>query len=336
MFIPIQVEYHNMLKLNSLQYSKSNDLEISNKYSVSALKSNKSFDDLCLQYYSKFHYKCLKTFSFSKEGFLGLLLELKGKIAVSVGETQFLIDGAKMYESLGFEIQWVRLNKDGTTNLYDLKNQDIDFLFLSSYVMDTFLQIDLERIQKFTKAKIISNGTAHRSDQSNSVYFDNYKLNGFNVSGVLLFNDDMFDLLPIGQIDTIALKMCFLGLEKQKGNCQVKNILIEELCKLFSEDIHLFVDKQKTLPNSLHFGLKGIKARELIRTMALSKIYISNGEGCSLGLSKPSRIIQEMGYAEEMSRTAISLSFIDDITKEDIINFTKVLYLKYQQIKMLS
>jgi len=146
----------------------------------------------------------------------------------------------------------------------------------------------------------------------------------------------MFNLLPIGQIDTIALKMCFLGLEKQKVNCQIKNILIEELCKLFSEDIHLFVDKQKTLPNSLHFGLKGIKARELIRTMALSKIYISNGEGCSLGLSKPSRIIQEMGYAEEMSRTAISLSFIDEITKEDIIKFTKVLYLKYQQIKMLS
>ena len=325
-----------MIKLNTLQYSKTKDLEISNNYSVSALKSNELYDNLCLHYYQKYHYKNLKTFSFSKEGFLGLLLELEGKIAVSVGETQALIDGARLYESLGFEIHWVRLNKDGTINLYDLRNHNIDFLFLSSYVMDTFLKIDFKRIKSFTKAKIISNGTAHRDNKSDALYFDNYKLNGFSVSGVLLFSDEIFCLLPIGQIDTIALKICFEALENQKTQTSIKEIFIEELCKLFSEDITLFVDTKKTLENSIHFGLKGIKARELIRTMALSKIYISNGEGCSLGLSKPSRIIQEMGYDEMMSRTAISLSFNEDIKKEEIVKFTKILYLKYQQIKMLS
>lgn len=325
-----------MLQLNSLQYNKCDELQISNEYSINALVPNELFDDLCRKYYKKFHYKRLKTFSFSKEGFLGLLLELKGKIAVSVGETQFLIDGAKMYESLGFEIHWVRLNKDGTINLYDLQNHDIDYLFLSSYVMDTFLEIDFNRIKKFTKATIISNATAHRNTQSDAYYFDNYKLNGFNVSGVLLFNDELFSLLPIGQIDTIAVKICFESLEKQSFKSEVKEMLIEELCKLFSEDVNLFVKREKTLPNTVHFGLKGIQARELIRTMALSKIYISNGEGCSLGLSTPSRIIQEMGYDENMSRTAISLSFSDDLTRDEIIEFIKTLYLKYQQIKMLS
>ncbi|MGB5867633.1 MAG: cysteine desulfurase [Arcobacteraceae bacterium] len=325
-----------MLQLNSLQYTRSEDLNISNKYSINALAPNELFDNLCLQYYKKFHYRRLKTFAFSKEGFLGLLLELKGKIAISVGETQYLIDGAKMYESLGFQIHWVRLNKDGTINLYDLRNHDIDFLFLSSYVMDTFLQIDFVRIKKFTKATIISNGTAQQDEKSDALYFDNYKLNGFNVSGVLLFNDDLFSLLPIGQIDTIAVKICFEALQRQSLNSDVKNVLIEELCKLFSEDVNLFVNRDKTLPNTVHFGLKGIKARELIRTMALSKIYISNGEGCSLGLSKPSRIIQEMGYDEDMSRTAISLSFSEELTRDEIKDFIKTLYLKYQQIKMLS
>jgi len=325
-----------MIKLNTLQYSKSDDLEISNNYSVSALKSNELYDDLCLQYNEKYNYNSLKTFSFLKEGFLGLLLELQGKIAVSVGETQALIDGAKLYESLGFEIHWVRLNKDGTINLYDLRNHDIDFLFLSSYVMDTFLTIDFTRIKSFTKAKIISNGTAHIDDRSDVLYFDNYKLNGFNVSGVLLFNDEVFSLLPIGQIDTIALKICFDALSKQNTKVSIKEIFIEELCKLFSGDVILFVNKKRTLENSVHFGLKGIKARELIRTMALNKIYLSNGEGCSLGLSKPSRIIQEMGYSEEMSRTSLSLSFTQDTTREEIIKFVEVLYLKYQQIKMLN
>jgi len=325
-----------MFKLNTLQYSKCDDLEISNKYSVSALVSNDLYDNLCLQYYKKYRFKNLKTFAFTKEGFLGLLLELKGKIAISVGETQALIDGAKMYESLGFEIHWVHLNKDGTINLYDLQDIDIDFLFLSSYIMDTFLKIDLDKIRKYTQAKIISNATARVDNKSYAIYFDNYKLNGFNTSGVILF-EDSFKLLAIGQIDTIALKICFDSLtdEKVKKN-DSKDLIIENLCKKFNEDIYFFVENKNTLENTIHFGLKDIKARELIRTMALNKIFISNGEGCSLGLSKPSRIIQEMGYEEKISRTSLSLSFDNNFTKKEIDDFINILYLKYKQIKMLN
>ncbi|MFW2308252.1 cysteine desulfurase, partial [Aliarcobacter butzleri] len=63
---------------------------------------------------------------------------------------------------------------------------------------------------------------------------------------------------------------------------------------------------KKTLPYTLHFALKDIKAREIIRTLAFDSIFLSKGEGCSLGLSKPSRIIQAMGYDETTRRNAIS------------------------------
>ncbi|MFA7091017.1 MAG: cysteine desulfurase [Arcobacteraceae bacterium] len=325
-----------MIKLNNLQYSKLQDIELLNTYSMSALKENSVFETLLISYKIKFGFTKLKTFAMSKEGFLGLFLELKGKIAISVGETQSVIEAGKLYECLGFEIIWLSLNQDGKVNVSALNDTTIDFLFLSSYVMDTFVITSLEEVKKLSSAKIISNASACFDALSDMVYFDNYKLTGFNTNAVLLFNDDSLNLLPIGQIDTIACKLCFDAMVNQHFNNTLKAKFEEKLKTQFKEELYFFVQPNTTLPYSLHFGLKGIKARELIRTLALSQIYITNGEGCSLGLSKPSRIIQAMGYDETTSRNAISLSFVENLTDEEIDKVVRMMYLKYKQIHSFS
>ena len=325
-----------MIKLNSLQYSKLQNIEISNDFSLSALTPNDAFETLTLEYKKMFGFNKLKTFSFSKEGFLGLFLELKGKIAISYGESEAIIESGQLYESLGFKVTWINLNKNGKVNLIELENQNINFLFLSSYVMDTFVKTSIEEAKKLTSAKIISNGSANFDKNSDVVFFDNYKLIGFNTSGVLLFNDEIFSLLEVGKIDSLAVKLCLDALKNQNFNYKLKAIFLEKLKEKFQENIYFFVNPNDTLEYSLHFGLKGIKARELIRTLALNNIFISNGEGCSLGLSKPSRIIQNMGYDEQTSRNAISFSFVDAMQNEDIEKVVDILYLKYKQIKALN
>lgn len=325
-----------MIKLNYLQFPKVESVDISNEYSLDALTLNESFDNLCFEYKNRFGYKKLKTFAFSKVGFLGLFLELKGTIAVSIGESQAIIDGAVLYESLGFEIIWIGLNKNGKVNLSELQNKNIDFLFLSSYIMDTFVKTHIEEVKKYTNAKIISNASADFDKNSDAVYFDNYKLTGFNLNGVIVFDDEMFSLLSIGEIDSLAVKLCLQSLEKQNFNTKLKDKFLKLLKDKFGESIYFFVDPKDTLAYSLHFGLKGIKARELIRTLALSDIYITNGEGCSLGLSKPSRIVQAMGYDESTSRNAISFSFVDDLSDEEIDKIVNLVYSKYRQILSFS
>ncbi|MCG3670735.1 cysteine desulfurase [Aliarcobacter butzleri] len=327
-----------MIKLNNLQYNpiKLHFLEDQN-YSLDSLVSNFTFDDLCKKYKEKFGFSKIKTFSFSKEGFLGLFLELKGKIAVSFGECEALIQGAKLYESLGFELTWIGLNKDGSVNYQELKDKDIDFLFLSSYVMDTFFETSLDDVKNFTNAKIISNGSAKIDSLSDIVYFDNYKLCGYSLSGVMLFNDEnIFELLNMAFIDTLAVKCCFEALENQKFNYEVKEKFLEKLKEKLKDNIYFFIDNKKTLPYTLHFALKNIKAREIIRTLAFDNIFLSNGEGCSLGLSKPSRIIQAMGYDETTSRNAISLNFLQDFDEETILKIVDKIEQKYKQIRVLD
>lgn len=327
-----------MIKLNNLQYNpiKLDFLEDQN-YSLDSLVSNFTFDDLCKKYKEKFGFSKIKTFSFSKEGFLGLFLELKGKIAVSFGECEALIQGAKLYESLGFELTWIDLNKDGSVNYQELKDKNVDFLFLSSYVMDTFFETSLDDVKNFTNAKIISNGSAKIDSLSDIVYFDNYKLCGYSLSGVILFNDEnIFELLNMAFIDTLAVKCCFEALENQKFNYEVKEKFLEKLKEKLKDNIYFFVDNKKTLPYTLHFALKNIKAREIIRTLAFDNIFLSNGEGCSLGLSKPSRIIQAMGYDETTSRNAISLNFLQDFDEETILKIVDKIEQKYKQIRVLD
>ncbi len=325
-----------MVKLNTLQYNKIEDIKNLENYSLDALIDNEEFEKLCLEYKNRFSFNKLKTFSFSKEGFLGLFLELKGKIAISLGESKAIVDAGKLYETLGFDIKWITLKKDGKVNLNELKDLDIDFLFLSSYVMDTFVKTDLNEVKSLTKAKIISNASANFDNLSDIVYFDSYKLIGINTSSVLLFNNDEFELLAVGQIDSLAVKLIYEALSSQKFNYEMKNIFLEKLKDVFKDDIYFFVNADDTLEYSLHFALKGIKAREFIRTLALNKIFLTNGEGCSLGLSKPSFIIQAMGYEESVSRNSISLTFTENLDSENLDKLIKTMYLKYKQIKTLN
>lgn len=306
--------------------------------SLDSLVSNFEFDSLCKEFLLTFDFKKLKSFSFSKEGFLTLLLSLKNKkIAISKGETIALIEASKLYLELGFNITYLDLQKDGDIDLEELKNGEFDYVFLSSYVIDTFLKVDLTKVKTISNAKIISNASADFSKLSDIIYFDNYKLSGYCLSGLVLFNDESFTQDFIGFTDSLAVYSCFKSyknIRKDSINTLcIKEIFLEKLKSKFKENIYFFVDNNKTLNNSFHIALKSIKARELIRTLAFLKIFLSNGEGCSLGLSKPSRVIQEMGYDETTSRNALSFSFNDNFSEESIDFIVETIYQKYMQIR---
>jgi cysteine desulfurase len=327
-----------MYKLNLLQYNNMQNLHIKSELSLNILSNNEDYINIEKEFKEKYSFENINTFSFSKSGFLSLLLELnkKGKIAVSVGETQSLIDASILFEELGFEIIWIDLLKDGNVNIEKLKDLDIDFIFISSYVMDTFVQTSIENIKKLTNAKIISNASATFDKNSDVIYFDPYKLTGYFFHGLILFNEDLFEEQSIAFKDVIALYSILEALKNQKFENSIKEIFKNKLQEVLQDDIYFFVDNNQTLPFSLHFALKNIKARELIRTLALDEILITNGEGCSLGISKPSRIIQAMGYDELTSRNSISLTFTHKLEDFEIQKIVNTIAKKYKQIKVLN
>jgi len=326
-----------MVKLNSLQYQNTNTPTLDESYSVEPLKNNSEFEAITKSFKKKYLHNSLNTFSFTKEGFLSVFFQLQGSIAISLGECEAIVQAGKMYEKLGHEITWISLNSSGEIKYQMCKDLKVDFFFVSSYVMDTFIQTSLEKIKEYTKAKIISNCSANKyAKNADLILFDAYKLCGYGVCGVILYSSDELEKQYDGETDVLGLKLIYEALEKQKFVISNKDNFIEALKEEFKEDLHFFVDANLTLPYTLHFGLKDIKARQIIRTLSLHDIYVTNGEGCSLGLARPSRIIQAMGYEEEKSRWALSFTFDKEYTSNDIQTIIKTMGQKYRQIKALS
>jgi cysteine sulfinate desulfinase/cysteine desulfurase-like protein len=258
------------------------------------------------------------------------MVELKGEIAVSKGESDAVIEAAKLQEKLGRKIHWIEICKNGQVDLQTLQSLRCDYIFLSSYTIDTFVHTPLAAVKKVCDAKIISNATAAYESVSDAIYLNPYSLTGFNSSGVLLFNDD-FTLSSIGYTDTFALFSIFEAYENKVPNTQVKSQLLTMLQERFDSDMYNFVDPNKTLEYTLHFGLKGLKARELIRTLALRDIFITNGEGCSLGLARPSKTLEYMGYTKTQCSNAVSLSFMQQYDQTQLQRFVEAMHLHYKQ-----
>ena len=324
-----------MYKLNYLNYPEANDLSLSKALSIEALSSNVAFESLSKSLTSRFNFSSLHTFSFSKEGFLGLMLELSVDIAVSRGESEALVQAALLYESLGFNVTYVGVMPNGEIDYKALKTLKEEYLFLSPYVIDTFVQVDLKKVKELFSGTLISNISATlNATNCDIVYFDVYKLSGYFTHSVLLHNE-LFEEQNLANIDTVGLKLIVDALNKKFEPISCKSEFIKVLKSTLKDDLILFVDADATLNNVIHFGLKGIKAREVIRNLSLSNIFVTNGEGCSLGLSRPSRIIQAMGYTELESRQALSLSFNRNLDSEEILSIVSKISKSYRQIKAL-
>ncbi len=326
------------MKLNSYQYPNIQTLQLDKSLSLEPLQDNFPFEKKMRDFKMQFNFNDLNFFSFTIEGLLGFMCKLKGKIAVSLGESQALIYAAQSYKNLGFEVTFIELNRDGSVKLEQLEGLTVDYTFISSYVMDTFVKTDLSKVKALmSNAVLVSNVSAscEQIDLVDVALFDAYKLTGFQTQSIALHNGEL-DEQYLGEMDAISLELISNSLANFEYSCNYKSKVIIALQEALKEDCFFFVEPSSTLDNTLHFGLKNIKAREMIRTLSLGEIFVTNGEGCSLGLSRPSKIIQAMGYSELESRQALSLSFLSDLDGDSIETLAQTIAKKYRQIRMLN
>lgn len=323
-----------MVKLNSLQYPIVLDIDFTEKITMQPLKDNTILEEKIIKFSNTFGFEKLKTFKFDSSGILSILFELKGRILVSVGESEPIVDAAKKFQQLGFDIDFIPLTKEGRLD-YE-KISKCDYVFCSAYIMDTYVKVDLNKVKELSTAKLISNISATINPNiSDLIILDAYKLTGYSIDSILLYNEEFEDAFN-SQISTVSIYQIEKAIENKTVKNEYKKLFMETLNEEFNTNIFYFVNPNECLEYTLHFGLKGIKAREIIRTLALDSIFVTNGEGCSLGMSKPSRILQEMTYEEVESRWALSLDFSVDLDEETIKKVVKTMGKKYRQIIALN
>ncbi|PAF43745.1 hypothetical protein [Helicobacter sp. 11S03491-1] len=112
-----------------------------------------------------------------------------------------------------------------------------------------------------------------------------------------------------------------------------KKLFYSCLKESLGDDLSLFVPLENTLPNSLPLRFASIKARNFLQALLLHKIYAINGQECLYGLTRPSFVLQEMGYTQLQARELISVSYRH---LEDMKNLCEILKDIYLQIRLLE
>lgn len=104
--------------------------------------------------------------------------------------------------------------------------------------------------------------------------------------------------------DTIQ-KIAFLRQKLESGLRQSSNGIV------FAQDV-------ARLPNTVLFGVPGMRAETAVIGFDLEGIAVSSGSACSSGKVQPSHVLEAMGFGPELTRGAVRLSLGWSTTEADV------------------
>jgi len=103
---------------------------------------------------------------------------------------------------------------------------------------------------------------------------------------------------------------------------QLRNIL-EKAIESAAPDT-IFVGEDLTrLPNTSCFIAPGWKGETQVMAMDLAGFAVSAGSACSSGKVKASRVLQVLGFENELARCALRVSLGPETTEEEVLAFAE-------------
>jgi len=250
-------------------------------------------------------------------------------------------------QTLGFEVDFVKLNENGQVDLEDLKNlirEDTILVSITAVNSEIGITQPIEEIGNILKEypKIIFHSDFTQCmgkkniklDNVDLVSFSSHKFYGVKGIGVLLRNNNI-KLEPIihgGKSTSIyrsgtpalplivslskALRLALNDLDKKYENVEKKcNDLIE-----FLSSYNVSINHNKyCLPHMLNISLKNIKPETFLHALEKYDIYISTQSACST--SSVSRAVLAFTNNQENAKSSIRISLSYLTTDEDIKYF---------------
>lgn len=263
-------------------------------------------------------------------------------IAASQKLSYFCYEGVMLAEKCGVQIEWVSTDNQGYLSSKSLelaKQNGAKFIICSLVDEDIFLVEDLKVLNRyFVNNEIIadvSNGLALlRGFDFKVAFFWGYKIGASKNSGIILHDRNEIEFIDRLDLDEFEyIKYIILKWQKQSQKYN-RDLFIEKLKEYIRDDFDILIEMNNVLDNSFCAIFKGIKVRDLIRSLALKSIFVTNGEYCSLGLSKPSRIYNLLNRTDILSSEVLSISF-ESLTIEDINYLSEKIAFQYFQLKAI-
>ena len=285
-------------------------------------------------------------------------LKAKGNhIITSSIEHQAVLNTCKFLEKEGYKVTYLKVDKDGTVDLDELKAAITDKTILVT-IMSANNEVGtiepIEEAAKIAKAK----GVYFHTDAVQAcgkVPFDVKSLNIdlASMSGHKIYGPKGIGALYIRKLTKITPQMQggHHEMGKRAGTENVAGIVglgkAAELAKkelsdeskrlaglrdyLYKgiaskiEDVRLNGHPDKRLPNTLNVGFKYLEGESIILNLDMEGIGVSTGSACTSGSLEPSHVLTAMGVDPAETQGSIRFSVGMDPAKEDLDYVLEVL-----------
>ena len=277
----------------------------------------------------------------------------------------------KHYENMGFEVDYLNVDKDGFVNLEELKDiirEDTAIVSVGAVNSETGAIQDLRKISEIIKGK--NKNTYFHTDfvqglGCTNIKFDKIPVDAITISGHKIYapkgigaiyvnkgvkltnviygsnaeNGIVKRTMPTELILAFAKALEILAKEEKK-EMEHSQKLKEMLANKISEEIedikfNSSLDPEKSSPKVLNISFNRTKGEVLTHFLGMYQIYVSTGSACSSKKGN-SRILEVMGLNQSELDGAIRFSFSKDNTTKEIGEVVEKLKESVEKIRKMK
>ena len=277
----------------------------------------------------------------------------------------------KHYENIGFEVDYLNVDKDGFVNLEELEDiirEDTAIVSVGAVNSETGAIQDLRKISEIIKGK--NKNTYFHTDfvqglGCTNIKFDKIPVDAITISGHKIYapkgigaiyvnkgvkltnviygsnaeNGIVKRTMPTELILAFAKALEILAKEEKK-EMEHSQKLKEMLANKISEEIedikfNSSLDPEKSSPKVLNVSFNRTKGEVLTHFLGMYQIYVSTGSACSSKKGN-SRILEVMGLNQSELDGAIRFSFSKDNTTKEIGEVMERLKESVQKIRKMK
>ncbi len=295
--------------------------------------------------------------NFAVKGVAHALKSKGNHIITSSIEHQAVLNTCKFLEKEGYEVTYLKVDKDGVVDLDELKGSITDktILITIMYANNEVGTIEpVAEIAKIAKEK----GVYFHTDTVQAVGKVPFEIKDLNIDLLSMSGHKIYGPKGIGALyirkGTRITQLMHGGhheMGKRAGTENVAGIvglgraaqlakseITEESKKLTElrdylykgivskiELVRLNGHPTKRLPNTLNVGFKFLEGESIILNLDMEGVAVSTGSACTSGSLEPSHVLTAMGIDPAETQGSVRFSLGKDNTKEDMDYVLEVL-----------
>lgn len=275
----------------------------------------------------------------------------KGKhIITSQIEHPAVLHTCQMLEKQGFEVTYLKVNKDGFINIEDLRNSIRNDTILISVMFANNEIGTIQPIEMVSKIARMHNIVFHTDAVQacgnipidvkrmgidalslsghklyapkgigalyvrNGIEFEKFMDGGHQEKNKRAGTENVAGIVGLGK----ACELAYVHLKEHRQHLkELRDYFIVQVEDKI-EGAVLNGSKENRLPGNANFSFSGIDGEALLLNLDAKGICASAGSACTSGSSAPSHVLSSIGLSDELAHGSLRVTFGEDNTREDV------------------